>query len=330
MAINHSNRIIPFMIIVLAPICLSVIFGIPLGNYLFNPNGCQINRLPYIIRSSGYYCLDRDLNAIWGGITVNADNVIIDFNGYSMNGSQNPNNTYYGISAENRSNIQVRNGSITGFLYAINFNDIAYKQGVPYETGWHIIDNMNISYATFRGIVIRGNENLIQNNTIQYIQGNLVYENSFAIGIESTGPNVVIRDNFVYEVRGMGSTDIGEGIGISITDHGDNSTITTNTVINDTIELSPVDKESGLSRSTWAIWVGGESSGMISYNEIDNYMFGIAFTSTTKNSLIHDNIIIHSYAPITLTNTEIYLTYNNNCEFENCLIGLNPIPTREP
>lgn len=271
-----------------------------------------ITTLPSIIIRSDNYCLTGNLTATSNGIVILASDVVIDFNGYSIFGSRASTNIYFGIYANNQSNITVRNGEIVGFFYAIRIADSAYGRNTPYLTGRHTIENMEISHSTFRGIGIQGISNVIRNNTISHIQGNTLYENSFAMGIESTGQGVLIQDNFIYEVRGRGTADIGEGVGISVSGAGSGGTITDNIIVNISVNESFETNWHGLSESTFGIWVGGNSRVIISRNQIQNFMHGIALSSPTRASLIFDNLVLGAYSPIEL-NTNSHTTLNNIC-----------------
>lgn len=357
MSDNQSSNRLHLLIIILIAICLALISGFALGSYSSNasqqtqitappslaqvqvtesPNDCTlISSLPYTINAGGTYCLNESLTTDEHGITINADNVLLDFDGYSVHGTRDPNNIFYGIYANNRSNLHIKNGEITGFFYAMRFDDSSYGLSEPFESGWHTIENMEISHSTFRGIFITGNGNVVQNSIIRHIQGNLVYENSFAIGIESVGPGTLIQDNYIYNVRGMGTSDVGEGIGIAISDRGEGSIVTNNIITNDSLEESNITDWNGLSRSTWGIWVGGASNATISYNQIHNYMFGIAITSNATNTMIHNNSIMLSYTAIHLPplvdriTAYPHIVYDNVCENEICL-STRIFPTGAP
>ena len=304
---------------------LSVLMLVP--NMAVDASNCvAITSLPYTVLSAGNYCLTGNLTASGGGINIAASNVTIDFQGHTIYGSQASNNTFFGIYSNDRNNITIRNGEIVGFFYAVRIDDASYGRPEPYDTGGHLIEDMEISRSTFRGIVIRGQGNTIRNNIIRFIRGNTLYTNSFAIGIESTGQGLVVEDNMIYEVRGRGISDIGEGVGIAVSGAGSGSVIRDNVIVNSSIEENDNTDWAGLSRSTYAVWVGGDSNVVIHGNIIQNFMYGIGFPSTVEPSLIFNNTITNSYAPITAS-AVIHMIVGNVCDWD-CLTPIDPIPSR--
>jgi hypothetical protein len=79
--------------------------------------GTKITSLPYTITAQGYYYLNRNLTYTGGdGITITSDNVTIDLMGFALTGPGNNTNTGIDI---NGTNIEVRNGTVTGWFSAV-------------------------------------------------------------------------------------------------------------------------------------------------------------------------------------------------------------------
>jgi hypothetical protein len=72
-----------------------------------------ISSLPFTIDTPGSYYLTGDLTSTGHGIIVEADHVTIDLNGFSLIGSDS--GIYSGIYMVERSNVEIRNGTVTGF-----------------------------------------------------------------------------------------------------------------------------------------------------------------------------------------------------------------------
>src|SRR5688572_29125412 len=85
-----------------------------------------IDALPATIATQGVYCLTQDVStAIASGnaITINANNVTLDCNGYKIGGlSAGASTSAYGVHATDRANVTVRQCSIRGFRYAVVFD----------------------------------------------------------------------------------------------------------------------------------------------------------------------------------------------------------------
>ena len=78
--------------------------------------GVKITSLPKVITSPGFYYVTGNLACPAGhGITVNSDNVTIDLMGFCLSG----NDSSYGITGTG-SNVEVRNGALTGWDRAID------------------------------------------------------------------------------------------------------------------------------------------------------------------------------------------------------------------
>jgi hypothetical protein len=82
-----------------------------------------ITTLPVTITVPGSYCLTGNLEtAITTGnaITIAADNVVLDFNGFELTGSVGDYSTFNrGIYSSKQSRISIRNGSVTGFTFSM-------------------------------------------------------------------------------------------------------------------------------------------------------------------------------------------------------------------
>src|ERR1700759_2060886 len=79
--------------------------------------GTIIDRLPFFINDPGKYELDFDLTANGtDGITVQAANVVVDLNGFTLTGGGK--NVGIAVSP-NMDNVTVRNGRVTGFFYGV-------------------------------------------------------------------------------------------------------------------------------------------------------------------------------------------------------------------
>ena len=83
------------------------------------PVGTAITSLPHTISSSGFYYITKDMTCADGtyGITIGVDNVTLDLMGFSLIGAGGS-GLDNGISMDERSNVEIRNGTIRDFSRA--------------------------------------------------------------------------------------------------------------------------------------------------------------------------------------------------------------------
>ncbi|MHB8070287.1 MAG: right-handed parallel beta-helix repeat-containing protein [Desulfobaccales bacterium] len=84
------------------------------------PVGTKITSLPYEIKNSGFYYLGGNLtySGSSNAITVSADNVTLDLMGFSLS-HPGPLVAGNGIYMEGRYNVEIRNGTVSGFNVGI-------------------------------------------------------------------------------------------------------------------------------------------------------------------------------------------------------------------
>jgi hypothetical protein len=120
--------------------------------------GTKITSVPYEIKNPGFYFLGGNLtyNGTGNAITVSADNVTLDLMGFSLSytGSATQPN---GIVMNGRSNVEIRNGTITGFWTGV------WEQG---GTGAkHRIINIRVNDSAIAGAIgidLNGANHLVQ------------------------------------------------------------------------------------------------------------------------------------------------------------------------
>ncbi len=131
-------------------------------------NCTPINAVPAVITLPGNYCLTHALvTSMTSGyaIDIQANNVVIDFNGFRLGGlGAGPGTDAMGIHALNRQNITVRNGTIRGFLLAILIESSGGSQG-------HLIEDVRADLHTVGGIQVQGTGSIIRNNQVVAVGG---------------------------------------------------------------------------------------------------------------------------------------------------------------
>ena len=152
-----------------------------------------ITSIPFTVSNPGVYCVRRHLtnNAVAGNmIDIQADNVTINLAGWTLDGSTaGSGTTTSGISAFNKKNITIKNGTVRGFLTGINLN----------QGSGHVVRNVRAEGNTQVGIAIKSAGSLIRNNLILNTGGSTagaVFE--IPAGILMQSPRTQIINNQVF------------------------------------------------------------------------------------------------------------------------------------
>jgi hypothetical protein len=151
---------VPWLLALLGVLLLSAVpvladdgfYVIPVGR----PSvGIKITSLPYTISTPGYYYFTGNLShGGSAGIVINTDNVTLDLMGFALIGPAN--NSDYGIVWGTQKNIEVRNGTVTGWSIGVYGNDGGGAH--------HRLINLRANGNTY-GIWMNGDDVLIQGCT---------------------------------------------------------------------------------------------------------------------------------------------------------------------
>jgi hypothetical protein len=160
-----------------------------------------INSVPITINSPGRYFLSMNLSSNHSSknaITINADDVTIDFQDHTISGlgagiATNAN----GISATNRRNITIKNGTLTGFKIAV-----VLQRGLNptvSNNAHNVVQNMVLSSNTFGGVLIEsGTGCRVEKCLISRTGG--TFSGADAFGISLPFSTAVARDNQISTV----------------------------------------------------------------------------------------------------------------------------------
>ena len=167
-------------------------------------NCTPITSLPAVITVQGIYCFTGHLNtAITTGnaIDIQTNNVILDLNGFKLGGlAAGPGTLAVGISALNRQNITIKNGTIRGFLSGIFLGDAGASQG-------HVVEDIRADQNTLEGINVQGSGVIVRNNQVVATGGSTVFGanvNAFGIVVAGAGPRVLNNDVIDTVKQGAG------------------------------------------------------------------------------------------------------------------------------
>ncbi|HEY0661014.1 MAG TPA: right-handed parallel beta-helix repeat-containing protein [Lysobacter sp.] len=176
-----------------------------------------IDALPATITTQGVYCLTQDVStAIASGnaITINANNVTLDCNGYKIGGlGAGTGTNAYGVHATDRTNVTVRQCSIRGFRYAVVFDGTGASGGV--------IEDNRLSENRDTAVFVNGNGHTIRRNLVSQTGGRPA---SAATGIRLGGHLHDVSDNNIHHVFASGASGL-EGMAVGIGLNSSNGTV---------------------------------------------------------------------------------------------------------
>jgi parallel beta-helix repeat protein len=162
-----------------------------------------IDTLPAVTGQQGVWCLRKDLatsEAESNAITIAANNVTIDCNGFKLDGSAAGNGSHeIGIHAEDRQNVTIRHCDIRGFF-----------EGVYLSGGsGHLVEDNRFDSNRYTGIDITGDSRtLIQRNRV-FNTGGTTDGADYVSGINASGD---IVDNVIDGVFSDGGSSLIFGI----------------------------------------------------------------------------------------------------------------------
>ena len=173
-----------------------------------------ITLLPYTITSAGVYCFTGNLETsvtTGSALTIKADNVVIDLNGWMLDGiGAGASTETIGIYAVNFTNTTIRNGTIRGF-----HRGIILASGDPAAAlGGNLIEDVRADKNTNVGFLVHGTGNIIRRNQVINTGGATLLA---PVGIASHGPAARILDNDVISTKG-GDTLRAHGIYMAYAD----------------------------------------------------------------------------------------------------------------
>jgi hypothetical protein len=143
--------------------------------------------VPLEINTPGRYCVTQDLKMASAGIaiTVTTDQVTIDFSGHRLVGA----GSGVGISAYEKSNVTIRNGTVQGFERGIYLIGVGSRR--------HVVEDMRVAGNTYSGIQVVGEQSVVQRSWVVET-GGASSDPRYAFGILVAGNGAQVLDNFVH------------------------------------------------------------------------------------------------------------------------------------
>jgi hypothetical protein len=153
----------------------------------------RISAVPAVITTPGVHCLKRSFaTAITAGtaIEIQASDVVLDLNGWSLTGPGVFGMEAVGIAADGHEKITIRNGTVRGFRAGIQLI------GLAGPTRENIVEHVRANDNTQIGILVHGTGSIVRNNQVT---GTGLNGLGLATGIAGAGQGMAIVNNDVTE-----------------------------------------------------------------------------------------------------------------------------------
>jgi hypothetical protein len=155
-----------------------------------------ITSMPFTIGAPGIYCLKQSFYDVPDGIVVKSDDVVIDLNGYVIDGKAN--GTGFGVLAFDAKNLTVRNGTISEFA-----------QGVRLENGGsgsagHIIEDLRLTWHRSAAVYVQGRGIIVRDNLV--LGTGSIWNSAIGIWVDR-GPGVHLLRNEIVDMTSPENKD---------------------------------------------------------------------------------------------------------------------------
>jgi hypothetical protein len=161
-----------------------------------------IASVPFTISAPGQYCVTADLTTSQTGmsggvITIDADNVVLDFQGHKFDATSGGNFTNVtGVYSLNHKGNTVRNGLMVGFYVGIHFD-------MTSDTRDNVIEDMRFSLSRSRAMQMEGFNNVIRRNLVVDTIDGWVHPDGFSACEQNFNGSIQVYNNTVSHVGGQ-------------------------------------------------------------------------------------------------------------------------------
>jgi hypothetical protein len=263
-------------------VVLAALFAIPsLGAAPAHaaPGGCTvITYLPYTITQPGCYCLAQNFSqAITGAsaIAVNASNVDLDFDGYTIENTAGSGNFATCVLASNRVNVRVHGGTARGFYRGVHLSgnspQYSYLSGL-------VVEDMTFLANGLVGISIVGSlGSVVAHNSVVGTSYSGTSTTVYTYGIFVQGPGAWIHDNNVFYTGNKPGLDaVGIGLG-----YGPGSVVERNAIGNPSLPTG---------NPTFGISLTNASTSCVVANNRITFVSKAVFFGSGTSGTYHDNV----------------------------------------
>ena len=248
-----------------------------------------IDRLPYVIKTSGHYSLAEDLKLdapSGAAIRVDADHVTLDLNGHTLEGTAGSPSAAFGVQAVDRKNLTIANGTIRGFYFGI---DIQSADRVDSRSTGHRVEELTLHRNWYFGIRLVGSNSTVSHCLVSSTGGSTRPRHTIPHGVRLVGERNVLRDCCIRDLH-LKRCDAGRGeiVGVHF-DAAKDSRMENNTLIDLTTETDDVISTDDQQERRFAVWINGgprkDSFLTVRGNRFSGFTVPLAFTPGTDGQV---------------------------------------------
>jgi nitrous oxidase accessory protein NosD len=198
-------------------------------------------------------------------VTIAADGVTFDLQGFSLAGSIGLGTLADGVAAMGRRNVIVRNGTVRGFLAGVRLT-----QAAPYtQPQGIVVQGLKALANRYAGIWVEGVGNIVSSSSVSATgRGTAFGPDLDAIGIAAVGPSSQLSGNVIASTFGTGR---GTGFGIALKGAAGAS------VSANRISASRL-------RTTTGVFADASTGITVTGNQLSSLLFGIVLANGSTGS----------------------------------------------
>jgi parallel beta-helix repeat protein len=250
---------------------LNVSSGLGLGPIYINADGSIAPPTAPIDRAGDYYTLTGSISATTDGIIIQKNDIVLDGNGYAVQGAQAQNSRGVGLSEI--TSMTIKNLQIDGFTFGVWLN---------YSSG-----------NSLSGNIIASNDNgiLMEYSSNNSVSGNnITADSACGIRLDVSSNNTIFGNNI---------TNSGHAVWL---DHSLNNNVSENNITSNFGGILLADcTNNSISRNTmkanngWGVLLEYSSSNSVSENNVANNGDGVGLAFSSNNMIDHNNFVANSH-----------------------------------
>ena len=238
---------------------------------------CGWTRVPTdgVIAASGKYFLEQDVRTDRQiGVKVTADDVVIDLRGHSLRCQGTPRKGVFGIVANGRKNVTIRNGVVGGFWFNVHLTASQHLT----------IENVRFDDVAYIGInVAQSKDVTIHRNHFMNFRYDIEKpKDKYLIGVNIGAENVVISNNDFHSSLPEGDPQAHDIETVFVL-------LSAGVSQRCMIGLNQMKSDRPLPRS-YGIWVAKDAQATIVYNDVRNMKYAVCLATDASATISHNRI----------------------------------------